>query len=64
MTPLPAQSGQEHVILIRGWLGNRPPPSRHDASATLTVLYGIELPDEDDQDDDSLQESWTPRSRR
>jgi hypothetical protein len=31
---------------------------------TLTVLYGIELPDEDDQDDDSLQESWTPRSRR
>jgi hypothetical protein len=31
---------------------------------TLTVLYRIELPDEDEQDDDSLQESWTPRFRR
>ena len=31
---------------------------------TLTVLYGIELPDGDDQDDDSLQESWTPLFRR
>jgi len=30
---------------------------------TLTLLYGIELPDEDDQDDDSLQESWTPQFR-
>ncbi|MGH8414713.1 MAG: ImmA/IrrE family metallo-endopeptidase [Gammaproteobacteria bacterium] len=33
---------------------------------SLTVLHGIELPDEDepDQDDDSLIESWTPRFRR
>jgi predicted transcriptional regulator len=30
---------------------------------TLTVLYGVELPDEDD-DDDSLVESWKPRFRR
>lgn len=31
---------------------------------TLTMLYGIELPDEDDIDDDELRESWTPRFRR
>jgi hypothetical protein len=31
---------------------------------TLAVLYGIELPHEDNHDDDSLQESWTPRFRR
>jgi hypothetical protein len=29
---------------------------------TLTVLYGIELPEEDDNDDDII-ESWTPRHR-
>ncbi len=31
---------------------------------TLTLLYGIELPDEDDADEDDLVESWTPRFRR
>jgi hypothetical protein len=31
---------------------------------TLTLLYGIELPDEDDIGDDELMESWTPRFRR
>jgi hypothetical protein len=33
---------------------------------TLTVLYGIDLPEggEDDNDDDQLVESWTPRHRR
>jgi Zn-dependent peptidase ImmA (M78 family) len=30
---------------------------------TLTVLYGIELPEEDDNDKD-IVESWTPRHRR
>jgi hypothetical protein len=32
----------------------------------LTVLYGIELPDEDEpaEDEDLLIESWTPRFRR
>jgi Zn-dependent peptidase ImmA (M78 family) len=30
---------------------------------TLTVLYGIELPAEDDNDED-IAESWTPRHRR
>jgi hypothetical protein len=29
---------------------------------TLTVLHGIELPD--DQDEGELTESWTPRFRR
>jgi hypothetical protein len=29
---------------------------------TLTVMYGIELPEEDDNDDDII-ESWTPRHR-
>lgn len=32
---------------------------------TLTVLYGIELPDEEEEDDEAaLVESWTPRFRR
>ena len=32
---------------------------------TLTVLHGIELPDDQEEDDDeSLTESWTPRFRR
>lgn len=32
---------------------------------TLTVLHGAELPDEDDEEEDrSLQDSWTPRFRR
>jgi IrrE N-terminal-like domain len=32
---------------------------------TLTILHGIELPDDEDEDyDDSLIESWTPRFRR
>jgi Zn-dependent peptidase ImmA (M78 family) len=32
---------------------------------TLTVLHGIEIPDDDDpDDDDSLIESWTPHFRR
>jgi hypothetical protein len=56
----------EHVI--RGGLKTgRLPPGMIGLGSygkTLTVLYGIELPDEDDQDDDSLQESWTPRFRR
>jgi hypothetical protein len=31
---------------------------------TLTVLHGIELPEDQDQDDDgALTESWTPRFR-
>lgn len=31
---------------------------------TLTLLHGIELPDEDDVAEDELVESWTPRFRR
>lgn len=31
---------------------------------TLTVLHGIEPPDETEEDDDTLIESWTPRLRR
>jgi hypothetical protein len=32
---------------------------------TLTVLHGIELPDDQDEDDDNmLTESWSPRFRR
>ena len=32
---------------------------------TLTVLSGMEPPDEiEDEDDDDLEESWTPRFRR
>lgn len=31
---------------------------------TLTLLYGIELPDEDDINEDDLIESWTPRFHR
>ena len=32
---------------------------------TLTVLYNIELPDEEEEDDErSLEESWTPRFRK
>jgi len=31
---------------------------------TLTVLHGIELPDDQDEDDEALTESWTPRFRR
>ncbi len=32
---------------------------------TLTVLHGIELPDNQDEDDDErLTETWTPRFRR
>jgi Zn-dependent peptidase ImmA (M78 family) len=30
---------------------------------TLTVLYGIEIPDDEDQEE-ALEESWTPRFRR
>ena len=31
---------------------------------TLTVLYEIDMPDEDDEDEEELIESWTPRFRR
>lgn len=31
---------------------------------TLTILHRIEPPDEDEDDDDALIESWTPRLRR
>lgn len=31
---------------------------------TLTILYDIELPDDEEADEDSLIESWTPRFRR
>ena len=32
---------------------------------TLTVLHGIEFPEDQDEDDDqALTESWTPRFRR
>jgi len=31
---------------------------------TLTVLHGIELPEEPEDDDEALEESWTPRFRR
>lgn len=31
---------------------------------TLTVLHGVEPPDEAEDDDDVLQDSWTPRFRR
>jgi hypothetical protein len=35
---------------------------------TLTILHGIELPEDvddiDDDDDEKLEESWTPRFRR
>lgn len=32
---------------------------------TLTVLYGIDLPDEEEEEDEeSLEDSWTPRFRR
>lgn len=32
---------------------------------TLTVLHGVELPDEDDEEEErSLRDSWTPRFRR
>jgi hypothetical protein len=31
---------------------------------TLTVLYGIEINDEDEANEDDLLESWTPRFRR
>lgn len=31
---------------------------------TLTVLYGIELPEESEDDSGSIEESWTPRFRR
>jgi len=32
---------------------------------TLTVLYNIDLPDEEErEDEDSLVDSWTPRFRR
>jgi hypothetical protein len=32
---------------------------------TLTILYEIEIPDEDEEEaEESLVESWTPRFRR
>ena len=31
---------------------------------TLTVLYGIELPDDEEDDEQTLIQSYTPRFRR
>lgn len=31
---------------------------------TLTLLYSVELPNEDEIDEDELQDSWTPKFRR
>ena len=35
-----------------------------DYGKTLTVLYEIDIPDEDEDDEEELIESWTPRFRR
>jgi hypothetical protein len=35
-----------------------------DYGKTLTVLYEIDIPDEDEDDEEELLESWTPRFRR
>ena len=35
-----------------------------DYGRTLTVLTGIEMPDEDDDDENDIEDSWTPRFHR
>lgn len=62
----------EDVSTLSAWFGgNRDIELQEDViglgsyGKSLTVLYGIELPDEEEEEDErSLLESWTPRFRR
>ena len=62
----------EDVSTLSAWFGgNRDLELQEDViglgsyGKTLTVLYGIELPDEEEEEEErSMQESWTPKFRR